>query len=240
MTSLSNHPLNNLRVFATHPHPCSYLEGEHATTIFIDPDTKVDKIIYSQLAEIGFRRSGPHIYRPHCESCNACIPARVIVDQFQLKRKHRKICNRNRDISIEQVTDINSDEYYQLYERYIRQRHADGDMYPPSREQYASFLTDELGITQFYSFKSGTKLLAVVVIDTLANGLSALYTFFDPDEERRSLGSFAILWQIEQAKQLNLPYLYLGYWVKECRKMSYKIDYRPLQLHINDRWLSLP
>ena len=239
MNSPSNTSLADLKVFTTHPHPCSYLEGQQATTLFIDPDLEIDKLIYSTLADIGFRRSGPHIYRPHCETCNACIPTRVIVDEFTLKRKHRKIVNRNRDLDIQQVEDIDTDEYYQLYADYINQRHSDGDMYPPSREQYRSFLTRQPGITQFYSFRLGAKLIAVVVIDVINDGWSALYTFFDPSEQRRSLGSFAILWQIEQSKQRNLPYLYLGYWIKECQKMNYKIDYRPLQLHINGQWLAL-
>ncbi|MEE8058092.1 MAG: arginyltransferase [Pseudomonadales bacterium] len=234
MTSLSN-----LKVFATHPHRCSYLEDQQATTLFIDPDAKVDKLLYSELADIGFRRSGQHIYRPHCGACSACIPTRVVVDMFKQKRKHRRIWKRNQDLVIEEVTDISSDEYYQLYERYISKRHADGDMFPPSHDQYLSFLTDELGITTFFAFKYSDQLLAIVVADVMENGLSAIYTFFDPDIERRSLGSFAILWQIEQAKQLDLPYLYLGYWIKECRKMSYKIDYRPLELQINGRWLTL-
>jgi leucyl-tRNA---protein transferase len=231
--------LSNLKVYATHPHKCSYLEGREATTLFVDPDTKIDQHAYSQLADIGFRRSGAHVYRPHCQGCNACVPARIPVDKFKLKRSQRRIWNRNQDLHITRVEDITTDEYYGLYERYICERHIDGDMYPPSREQYQTFLSDEIGVTEFYCFRDKGKPVAVAVIDTMDNGLSAIYTFFDPSYERRSLGSFAILWQIEQTKKLGLSYVYLGYWIKNCRKMSYKISYRPLELFIDGRWLVL-
>ncbi len=234
MTSLSN-----LKVFTTHPHQCSYLQEKLATTLFIDPEANINQHIYSELVDLGFRRSGQHIYRPHCESCNACIAARIPVAQFSQKRKQRKIWNRNQDLDILEVADIKSDEYFQLYERYISQRHFDGDMYPPNRDQYDTFLTDDLGVTRYYAFRQGKQLQAVAVIDVMSQGLSAIYTFFDPGAERRSLGNFAILWQIKEAQRLGLPYLYLGYWIKGCRKMQYKIDYRPLELLINNRWLTL-
>ncbi len=231
--------LSKLKVYATHPHPCSYLPGQDATTLFIDPKTEVDKELYSQLASMGFRRSGGHIYRPHCDSCKACIASRIPVDAFEYKRKQRKISNRNNDLLVEEITDIADDEYYHLYARYIDQRHPDGDMFPPSKDQYLSFLTKEWGITKFYGFRENNKLLAVAITDVMDNGLAAVYTFFDPESDRRSLGSYAILWQIEQAKKLQLPYVFLGYWIKECRKMNYKTDYRPLELLINDQWLRM-
>lgn len=234
MTSLSN-----LKVFATHPHQCSYLAEEQATTLFIDPEATITHELYNALAEVGFRRSGPHIYRPHCQRCNACIPARVQVQQFAMKRRQRRIWNRNADLVVEQVADIQAPEYYALYSRYINERHYDGDMFPPSRDQYDGFLTNDLGITEYFAFRDGEKLVAVAVVDVMDTGLSAIYTFYDPLETKRSLGSYAILWQIERTRALGLPYLYLGYWIKECRKMQYKIDYRPLQLLINKKWLTL-
>ncbi len=234
MTSLSN-----LKLFTTHPHQCSYLEDKQATTLFIDPAADVSTETYSQLADIGFRRSGEHIYRPHCEGCNACIPVRIPVNEFSPTRKFRKIWNRNQDLIVEEVADIKGNEYYRLYEQYIGQRHSDGDMFPPNREQYENFLTIDFASTRFFRLSLGDNLAAVAVADEMCSGLSAMYTFFDPLLSKRSLGSFAILWQIEQSKALNLPYLYLGYWIKDCRKMNYKIDYRPLQLFINDKWLTL-
>lgn len=234
MTSLSN-----LKVFATHPHKCSYLEQEQATTLFIDPDTEVDVELYSTLSGMGFRRSGPHIYRPHCEFCTACVPARIPVEQFVPNRQQRKTLNRNRQVQVRAITDINDNQYYQLYEKYINCRHVDGDMYPPSREQYEAFLTNDIGNTHYYEFTLDQQLIAVAVTDQMSDGLSAIYTFFEPELNRLSLGRFAVLWQIERAKTLGLAYVYLGYWIKNCRKMNYKIDYRPIQLLIKNRWQTL-
>lgn len=231
--------LSNLRVFATHPHVCSYLPDQQATTLFIDPAARIDALVYGQLSEMGFRRSGPHLYRPHCAHCNACVPARVPVDIFQPNRQQRRIWARNQDLRVVDRTSIDGDEFYQLYARYIEGRHRDGDMYPPSRQQFDSFLTREWEITRYFCFYDGSRLVAVAVVDVMQNGLSAIYTFYDPDLSQRSLGVYAVLWQIEQAKTRKLPHLYLGYWIKECRKMSYKISYRPIELLISGKWLTV-
>lgn len=229
--------LSSLRVFATHPHPCSYLDDREATTLFIDPNAEIDALLYSQLSALGFRRSGGYLYRPHCRDCQACIPARIPVEQFCPDRRQRRILRANADLTVTRVLDISSDEYYALYARYIESRHNDGDMYPPSREQYASFLTREWGVTTFQAFHMQGKLLAVAVVDMMENGLSAIYTFYDPAEARRSLGTYAVLWQIEECQRLGLPHVYLGYWIKECRKMSYKSSYRPLELFLDNCWV---
>lgn len=231
--------LSNLKVFATHPHQCSYLDDRQAITLFIDPETDIDKQTYSELADLGFRRSGPHIYRPHCDNCKACIPVRVPVADFKPNRKQRRTINRNDDLTIKEVDNIKSEECYQLYRRYITVRHHDGDMYPPTREQYDSFLNNEFGNTRYFTMSRDDQLLAVAVTDIMDHGLSAMYTFFDPDCAKRSLGSFAILWQIKHCAELELPYLYLGYWIRQCQKMNYKSDYRPLQLLIDNRWVSI-
>lgn len=231
--------LSNLRVFATHPHVCSYLPDQQATTLFIDPAARIDALVYGQLSEMGFRRSGPHLYRPHCAHCNACVPARVAVDSFQRTRQQRRIWARNQDLQVVDRTSIDGDEFYQLYARYIEGRHRDGDMYPPSRQQFDSFLTREWEITRYFCFYEAGRLIAVAVVDVMQNGLSAIYTFYDPDLAQRSLGVFAVLWQIEQAKAQQLPHVYLGYWIKECRKMSYKVGYRPVELLIGGKWLTV-
>lgn len=231
--------LSTLKVFATHPHECSYLPGEQATTLFIDPAAEVDAHLYSQLSELGFRRSGPHLYRPHCGGCNACIPARIPVAQFAPNRQQRRIWKRNQDLRIEIRGQLLDDECYALYARYIESRHRDGDMYPPSHQQFESFLTREWDTTHFYCFYEQQTLVAVAVVDVIETGLSAIYTFFDPDMNARSLGVYAVLWQIEHARTLGLHNLYLGYWIKQCRKMAYKINYRPIELLVSGRWVSL-
>ena len=231
--------LRDLKVYTTYPHGCSYLNDQEAVTLFVDPRQAVDKTLYSKLSAMGFRRSGAHIYRPHCADCNACIPARIPVSTFKPNRQQRRTLNRNRDLEIEPTTYIGDDEAYGLYHRYIEARHADGDMYPPDREQYLSFLSDEWGCTNFYRFHFEGELIAIAVADELQDGLSAIYTFFDPSMSRRSLGGFAVLWQIEKARELGLEYVYLGYWIRDCQKMAYKSEYRPLELYLNNRWTTL-
>jgi arginine-tRNA-protein transferase len=231
--------LAHLKFYATQPHPCSYLPGEEATTLFLDPAQPMDARIYAQLSEVGFRRSGEHLYRPHCQNCSACIAARLPAALFQPNRQQRRIIRRNQDLQVRAAPPQISDEYYQLYARYIEQRHADGDMYPPSREQFATFLVRDLAFTRFYEFRQGERLLALAVTDVLPNGLSAVYTFYEPDEERRSLGRYAILWQLAETRRLGLDALYLGYWIRNCRKMNYKTQYRPIELFVNQRWTLL-
>lgn len=231
--------LAHLKFYATQPHPCSYLPDEQATTLFLDPSQPMDVEVYAQLSTLGFRRSGDHLYRPHCQSCQACIPARIPVDQFTPTRQQRKILNRNADLNVQAVTPCFTEEYYDLYLRYIETRHADGDMYPPSREQFGTFLVSELAFSRFIEFRLDRQLLAIAVTDVLPNGLSAVYTFFDPACEQRSLGRFAILWQISEAARQGLHALYLGYWIKNCRKMSYKTQYRPIELLVNQRWTAI-
>tara|TARA_B100000446_G_scaffold49886_2_gene46050 strand:- start:5738 stop:6442 length:705 start_codon:yes stop_codon:yes gene_type:complete len=230
--------LANIRLFATHPHGCSYLEEKEATTVFVDPKQEIDATLYGVLSDQGFRRSGAHLYRPHCNNCKACVPARVPAHLFKPNRNQRKCWNRNKDIIVNS-TRHRTDEQYALYERYINQRHADGDMYPPSREQFDSFLTSEWGVTEYLEFRTSSKLIAVAVCDRLHNGYSAVYTYFDPEEHKRSLGVYAVLWQLELVKQLGLNNLYLGYWIKECQKMNYKTDYRPLELLTENRWIRI-
>jgi arginine-tRNA-protein transferase len=193
--------------------------------------------LYAALSERGFRRSGDHLYRPHCQHCQACVAARIPAAQFRANRSQRRILQRNRDLQVQAALPIFSEEYYRLYARYIDSRHADGDMYPPSPEQFHSFLVRNLDFLRFYEFRLQGELLALAVTDVLPNGLSAVYTFFDPDQAARSLGRFAILWQIEECRRLGLEALYLGYWIKNCRKMNYKSEYRPLQLLIRQQWL---
>ncbi|EAQ99187.1 arginyltransferase [Congregibacter litoralis] len=228
--------LRDLKVYTTYPHRCSYLEEEEATTLFIDPRQSVDQTLYSNLSMLGFRRSGNHIYRPHCSHCNACIPARVHVNDFKANRSQRRCLKRNRDLEVTIRTSVSNDESYALYDRYIRARHADGDMYPPDRDQFESFLNNPWDCTEYCEFRAEGRLVAVAVVDMMLDGLSAIYTFFDPDETTRSLGRYAVLWQIERSRSLGLPYVYLGYWIRNCDKMSYKSDYQPLELLINNQW----
>jgi arginyl-tRNA--protein-N-Asp/Glu arginylyltransferase len=240
-----------INLYATDTHPCSYLEGQEARTVFVDPYLPVTAELYGQLSARGFRRSGNHIYRPQCQACQACVPIRITAGKFQPDRQQKRIWKRNQDLSVEVSTDINSGEYYRLYERYITARHRDGDMYPPSPEQFEAFLAtpffdkpandlaacDETAqLTLYIEFREGLELKAIAVTDILPVGLSAVYTFFDPAESNRSLGVFSVLFQIELAKKLTLPHLYLGYWIKNSQKMNYKTNYKPYELLQGGKW----
>lgn len=207
-------------------------------TLFADPKVSVNHTLYSELSELGFRRSGNYLYRPHCKHCCACIPVRVPVDKFVPSRKQKRVLRRNQDLEVHRVPAHFNPEHYHLYERYISARHRDGDMFPPSAEQFSSFLLSDWGNTYFYEFRLQGELLAVAVCDEMQNGLSAVYTFYAPEENDRSLGVHAILWQIQEARARGLPALYLGYWIKECQKMNYKTDYKPLEMFLNNQWIS--
>lgn len=231
--------LKNVRLFITHPHDCSYLPEEKSTTVFVDPDVTIDQHSYTQFSALGFRRSGAYLYRPQCPNCTACTPSRIPVTQFQQNRSQRRIWRKNSDLLVGLVDNISAAEFYTLYESYIVERHSDGDMFPPSKEQYENFLTKEWNVTHYLAYKSAGKLLALSVVDILDDGISAIYTFFDPKCSKRSLGVYSVLWLVKYAIDLGLPYLYLGYWIKNCEKMRYKLNYRPNQLLINGRWLTV-
>ena len=230
---------SEIKFYSTLPHPCSYLDDLQAVTIFMDPEHQLDRTQATMLSEHGFRRSGSHIYRPNCLTCQACIPVRVPVQAFTPKRSFRRAIKRNEDLEIAWVDTIDNDESFKLYARYIEIRHSDGDMYPATREQYQGFLVDGLSITKYVTFRLRGELIAVAVMDWLNDGFSAVYTFFEPEMSDRSLGRLAILWQIECCRQNKLPYLYLGYWIKNCDKMSYKTQFRPLELYVDNRWIRL-
>jgi len=232
--------MQTLRFYVTPDHDCSYLPGMKAKTLFVDPQAVITSTTYTQLSALGFRRSGGHIYRPHCDQCHACQSVRIPIDSFTPSKTQKRIIKRNADLSVQRVIPTLNDETYRLYQRYINKRHRDGDMHPPSTDQFYNFLVEGGQDTGFYEFRDPTgKLMCVAVTDHLVYSLSALYTFYDPDEEQRSLGANAILWQIMEGNRREDQYLYLGYWVKACRKMSYKTAYKPLEVLIDGHWTRL-
>lgn len=228
-----------IRLFRTGEHDCSYLPDRQSRTLFLDPELEFDVHLYEELTQSGFRRSGKHLYRPDCLACQSCISARVPVDDFQLKRRFRRILNRGAHLRLEVASPSYREEDYRLFERYINQRHADGDMYPATKTGYIDFLATKVPYALHLRYFEGDRLIAVAVTDRLKSGLSAIYTFFDPEKDHYSLGVFSVLKQIELCQRQNLPYLYLGYWVPGCQKMQYKTDYRPIELLIDGRWQTL-
>ncbi len=242
MTAQYNKP----SLFLTMPHACSYLDDCIATTLFVDPKYECRKKVFSRFMQLGFRRSGNLVYRPHCENCQACISVRIPVNDFHASRSQKRTLQRNQDIELIKTKAKYNEDHFQLYCRYQENRHPGGDMANTDPAKYMEFLLTGHTETWFYEMrlKSDTgqnpgKLLGVAVIDELVDGISAVYTFFDPGEHKRALGVFAILQEIELAKTAGLPHVYLGYWIKDCQKMSYKMNYRPLEGFSEGNWASL-
>jgi len=229
--------LGNRQFFVTPAHECSYLPRRQANTLFLDPRDTITPALYQSLTQYGFRRSGGHLYRPHCQNCQACVPTRIPVESFTPRRSQRRVLKRNQDLVVRLEDAAFSQRYYRLYTHYIASRHQDGDMFPPSTDQFRSFLLSQWSDTLFVCSYLQDELVAVAVTDRQHAGLSAIYTFFDPDHSDRSLGVFSVLNQLALCRQLDLPYLYLGYWIKDSAKMRYKIDYRPVELYTNNRWV---
>ena len=225
-----------LNFFASAPEPCSYLDDRKAISAFANPHIDMDMPTYNTLIQHGFRRSGGYVYRPHCPNCTECISVRVLVKQHQQSRNEKRIMRRNIEIEVGTSKGKFRQEHFDLYKRYMTSRHSDGSMANPSKADYHRFLICDWTDTTFIEFRLNKVLVAVAVSDITDSGLSAVYTFFDPDHNDRSLGHFAILTQIEQAKARDLEYLYLGYWIKDCKKMRYKNRYKPLEGFINDQW----
>ena len=229
--------LESLKLFLSTEHACSYLENKNASTLFIDPKADISQTGYSQLSDYGFRRSGKHIYKPECQDCNACIAVRVPVAEFHPSKSQKRCLKKNADLTLKQVETIDTDEHFALYADYINPRHSDGDMYPPNRKEYAQFLSRQFQSTTYLEWRdTNNTLVAIAVTDRLQQGLSAIYTFFDPHQPKRSLGVFGILMQIQLAQQNDLEFVYLGYWIQKCVKMNYKTQYLPYQLYINHQW----
>jgi len=225
-----------LGFYATPPHECNYLPDRTAITLFADPRFPKNNRLYSALADCGFRRSGEHVYIPHCNECHACIPVRIPVAAFRPTRGQLRTRRRNADVSVRAVDAIFDQRHFDLYCRYVKHRHAGGGMDSPTQDTYMEFLTSSWSDTTFYEFSIGERLLAVSVADQMHDALSAVYTFFDPLEARRSPGRLAILHLVDEARYLDRQWIYLGYWIKSCRKMSYKIEYQPLEYFYANAW----
>jgi len=231
---MSNRIFFNL--YTTPPHECGYLPNKLATTLFIEPDIRKNISVYDNLSQRGFRRSGEYIYRPDCHKCDACIAVRIPVQLFAPRRSQRRVWQKNQDLTVSAAAPIFKPEHFNLYRRYIAARHKDGGMDNPTPKNYMQFLTGSWAKTVFYEFRLQKQLLGIGAVDHLKNGLSAVYTFFDPDYSARSLGVYAILWEIEEAKRLHFDWLYLGYWVKDSKNMGYKAEYQPLEGYYKETW----
>ena len=226
-----------IRVFQTLEHPCGYYGERVARNLVIDPLARGLPQGYGTALERGFRRSGGHVYRPHCAACRACVASRVPVADFKPDRSQRRCLKRNADLVLRVAPPLRTSENFALYRRYLAARHPDGGMDDPIAEDFERFLSCAWSPTRFLELRDEQeKLLAVAVTDVLPQGLSAVYTFYDPDQADRSLGTLAILRQIEWARSQHLAHLYLGYWIEGHPKMDYKARFRPLERLRDGQW----
>ena len=223
--------------YTTAPLPCPYLPGRTERKIVTELSGTEAEALHERLSRAGFRRSHNIAYAPVCPGCQACVPIRVVSEEFTPDRTQRRILRANADLTVSEMPARATAEQFTLFQRYQKNRHADGDMAAMGYYDYRAMIEDtpiSTGILEFRDARD--RLVGACLTDWLADGLSAVYSFFDTDEDKRSLGTFAVLWLIGRARSLGLPYVYLGYWVPESRKMAYKARFRPSEILISGAW----
>lgn len=238
---MSRATVTDCRYGLTATHPCAYLDNRMASELLVVPTSHDFRLAYSELTKQGFRRNGAFLYSPACEHCNLCVACRIPVREFNWSRRFRRVMAKNTDLEITVDASVEVDEAYSLFSRYIRHRHRDGGMFPPTPQAFDQLLTKAPTSeeTVYVCGRLRRRLVFVGVTDILDSSLSAIYTFFDPSLDPRSLGTFSLLLQIRYAAQLGLDYVYIGYWVKDSPKMHYKLEFQPVEGFVDNTWSRL-
>lgn len=243
MSSPKELPLQKLQFYVTTPYPCGYIAKNLAQSLIATPHHLVDAAVYSELISQGFRRSGKFAYRPHCKCCNACVPVRIVLDQFTPTRSQKRAYKQHSDLTANILPLSYHQTHFELYTQYQALRHtADQDFKQNNdadeAEQYQQFLCQsnvESLMIEFRNVQNQVKIVSV--IDIVRDGISAVYTFYNANDQKTSYGTHAIMWLINWAKGLNLPYLYLGYWVEGSQKMAYKEKFNVQEKLVDGTWL---
>ena len=234
-----NRPLPNFNqpLYKSLPLPCPYISEEKERRIFTALEGPDARLLYDLLIHAGFRRSHNIVYKPACSDCGKCLSLRVLVRDFSPSRSQKRILSRNQDLKINLCPAIATKEQHDLFLRYMAARHKNGEMSEMSWDSYREMIEGSSVQTQIIELRDDkSDLLGACLTDFLADGLSAVYSFFDPDLPRRSLGTFMVLRLLEEAKRRGLLHVYLGFWIRECRKMSYKTQFTPSEIFIGDSW----
>ncbi|MBC9175397.1 arginyltransferase [Pseudoroseomonas ludipueritiae] len=226
--------------YTTAPMPCPYLAGRTERKVVTELTGAESEALHDRLSRAGFRRSHNIAYSPVCPGCQACIPIRIACDRFQPDRTQRRVARDNADLTAQETTARATAEQFTLFQRYQQARHNDGDMASMGFYDYRAMIEDTPITTHVVEFREPDgRLVAACLTDRLSDGLSAVYSFYDPGIERRSLGTYAVLWLVQRAMQLDLPFVYLGYWVPQSRKMAYKARFRPSEILTGGHWREL-
>ena len=230
---------NPIKLFETVIDECPYLEDRQSASILVDPDHGVDQNLFALLSRSGFRRSGEMLYSPKCPNCKACVSVRIPAAEFKASRGQKRVWRKNADIKVS-IEDVSfKDEHFQLYMKYQHSRHPESSMCDEDPKKYISFIQSQFSRSKFLCLTIDDVLIGISVIDQFQGGLSAVYTFFDPEYSQRSIGTYAVLYLVKLARLRNIPFVYLGYWIEQTSKMSYKSKFKPLQGYVDRKWVAI-
>ena len=225
-----------IQFYKTTEYNCSYIDKMDAQSLVVTPYKSIDQNIFQDLIEKGFRRSGQYIYKPSCKSCTACIPIRLSVQKFLSSRSQKRIFKKHQHFDVREVSLTFKQKHFDLYSKYQNKRHSSINNDQNKIDDYNDFLIKSNVNSKLVEFWDGDLLKIVSIIDMMDDGISAVYTFFDPDDEKVSYGTYSIIWLINWCKTQQFKYIYLGYWIGECNKMKYKTNFKPYELYIKGYW----